>query len=45
MTAVVLTSLFWFAFYAIYTRPALRAKLEAEAKAAYTALTKKKEDQ
>ena len=41
MITVLLTSAFWIAAYFLYTRPALRAKVEAEAKAAYDALAKK----
>ena len=41
MITVTLTSAFWIAVYLLYTRPALRAKVESEAKAAYDAVAKK----
>ena len=41
MITIALTSAFWIAVYFLYTRPSLRAKVEAEAKVAYDSIAKK----
>lgn len=41
MIIFAITSAFWIAVYFLYTRPALRAKLESELKAGYDSIAKK----